>query len=171
MPLRSCICALNFPILDTANASFSLGLFKYVASTESPRRQHVPSSLFLLVLPPSAGIWRQGVRDKRQPVRSFIQFTPPANIGCSGHEEVNGPLKFMLPILCRSNGAIPRIDINSGACRDHRGQCAVSLSDDAPQVRCQGLTIFRPEQCCLIGGLVRSVREQIFCLGPQSALG
>jgi hypothetical protein len=70
---------------------------------------------FCSVLSHAAGNRRRGMGDERQPFRVLVQFTPAADVGIPGHEEVNRSPKFLRPVFPRRDGAFLGIDVQNCA--------------------------------------------------------
>jgi len=110
------------------------------------------------------------VGDQGQPFRVPVQFAPAADIPLRGHEEINGPLKFMGPVF---PDEIARFSYRSddGARRDHGIQGQIKSADDSPPIWRAGLSILCREQRGLTGGLNRKWWEKRRCLGLLWAFG
>jgi hypothetical protein len=55
---------------------------------------------FFSILPRSTGSGRDGTGDYGQPFRLPVQFAPAAEMGIPGHEEMDGPMKFVGSSSC-----------------------------------------------------------------------
>jgi hypothetical protein len=48
-----------------------------------------------------------------------VQFAPAAEMGIPGHEEMDGPMKFVGPVLARRYRTLATVYVNIRACRNH----------------------------------------------------